>query len=165
MDRNLSLEGRINDLVSQFAPIHSVDGIHDSLTYLPAPTFFYEQLQREILIAERNREPFQLIRICLAPRDSEFNESHYEIALINFSKGLKKAVRVTDFIGRLGRLEFFMIFHGTQHEVREVELRIAAIELDNYFYPQFSSTTFNLFEGILSIMRRVEEEELHIYPQ
>ena len=53
------------------------DGIHDALTFLPAPAYFYEYLYREIAIIERSQEPLTLIKLVIAPIKSAPSPSIY----------------------------------------------------------------------------------------
>ena len=88
--------------------IFSHDGLRDSLTYLAAPPYFYENLRRDLSSVQRNKSHLTLIRFQLSPKIAE-NESLYEAAILAFSEILKAAIRAEDLCARLGRFEFTLI--------------------------------------------------------
>jgi GGDEF domain-containing protein len=140
--------------------MRSMDGVRDLLTHLPSPSLFYEYLQSEIAKSERNGSLLHLLRFKLMTPDVFVAESDYEIDVINFSKTLLKVTRADDFVARLGKIEFIVIFHGESMEVNCLTERVEANMHLEYFSTLFSSVTFNKFEGMLSFLRRMEEAEL-----
>ena len=90
------------------API-SHDGVHDSLTYLAAPSFFYEILHREISRANREQTPLMLFRFTLLCKVNGLIGSQYELSIINFAKAITRLTRDSDVSARVGRLEFFTL--------------------------------------------------------
>jgi len=96
--------GEINSLGE--AMLFSHDGIHDSQTHLASPTYFYDQLRREISIATRTEKPIALIKILFDNPDSDQVRA-YDI--LHFSYELTQLTRQEDCIGRLGVNEVVII--------------------------------------------------------
>jgi GGDEF domain-containing protein len=86
--------------------LFSHDGIHDSQTHLASPTYFYDQLRREISIATRTEKPIALIKILFDNPDSDQVRA-YDI--LHFSYELTLLTRQEDCIGRLGVNEVVII--------------------------------------------------------
>jgi GGDEF domain-containing protein len=87
----------------------SHDGVHDSLTYLAAPSFFYEILYREIARANREHSPLMLFRFTLQCRVVGLVQSEYELSIINFARAVSSLTRDSDVTARVGRFEFFTL--------------------------------------------------------
>ena len=86
--------------------LFSHDGIHDSQTHLASPTYFYDQLRREISLATRTDKPIALIKILLDNPDSDQVRAH---DILHFSYELTQLTRQEDCIGRLGVNEVVII--------------------------------------------------------
>ena len=86
--------------------LFSHDGIHDSQTHLASPSYFYEQLRREISLATRTDKPIALIKILFENPTSDQVRA-YDI--LHFSYELTKLTRKEDCIGRLGINEIVII--------------------------------------------------------
>jgi GGDEF domain-containing protein len=86
--------------------LFSHDGIHDSQTHLASPSYFYDQLRREISLATRAGKPIALIKIVFDNPDSDQLRA-YDI--LHFSYELTQLTRQEDCIGRLGINEFVII--------------------------------------------------------
>jgi GGDEF domain-containing protein len=87
----------------------SHDGVHDSLTYLVAPPFFYEILHREIARANREKSPLMLFRFTLHCQVFGLVHSQYESSIINFARVISRLTRNSDVTARVGRFEFFTL--------------------------------------------------------
>lgn len=87
----------------------SHDGVHDSLTYLAAPSFFYEILFREIARANRDKSPLMLFRFTLQCHVVGLVRSQYELSIINFARAVSTLTRDSDVTARVGRFEFFTL--------------------------------------------------------
>ena len=86
--------------------LFSHDGIHDSQTHLATPSYFYDQLRREISLATRTNKPIALIKIVFD--NPEFDQVQaYDI--LHFSYELTQLTRREDCIGRLGINEVVII--------------------------------------------------------
>jgi GGDEF domain-containing protein len=86
--------------------LFSHDGIHDSQTHLASPSYFYDQLRREISLATRTEKPLALIKILFDNPDSDQVRA-YDI--LHFSHELTQLTRQEDCIGRLGVNEVVII--------------------------------------------------------
>ena len=86
--------------------LFSHDGIHDSQTHLASPSYFYDQLRREISLATRTDKPIALIKILFDNPDSDQVRA-YDI--LHFSHELTQLTRLEDCIGRLGVNEVVII--------------------------------------------------------
>ena len=86
--------------------LFSHDGIHDSQTHLASPSYFYDQLRREISLATRTEKPLALIKILFDNPESDQVRA-YDI--LHFSFELTQLTRREDCIGRLGVNEVVII--------------------------------------------------------
>ena len=86
--------------------LFSHDGIHDSQTHLASPTYFYDQLRREISLATRTDKPLALIKILFDNPESDQVRA-YDI--LHFSYELAQLTRKEDCVGRLGVNEVVII--------------------------------------------------------
>lgn len=86
--------------------LFSHDGIHDSQTNLASPSYFYDQLRREISLANRTDTPIALIKILFENPKSDQVRA-YDI--LHFSYELTQLTRKEDCVGRLGVNEVVII--------------------------------------------------------
>jgi GGDEF domain-containing protein len=86
--------------------LFSHDGIQDSQTHLASPSYFYDQLRREISLATRVDKPIALIKVVFDNPDSDQVRA-YDI--LHFSYELTQLTRQEDCIGRLGVNEVVII--------------------------------------------------------
>jgi GGDEF domain-containing protein len=86
--------------------LFSHDGIHDSQTHLASPTYFYDQLRREISLATRTDKPIALIKILFDNPESDQVRAQ---DILHFSYELTQLTRQEDCIGRLGVNEVVII--------------------------------------------------------
>jgi GGDEF domain-containing protein len=86
--------------------LFSHDGIHDSQTHLSSPSYFYEQLKREISFATRSQKPLALIKIVF--ENFEFDQVR-AFDILHFSHELTQLTRKEDCVGRLGLNEVVII--------------------------------------------------------
>lgn len=84
----------------------SHDGIHDSQTHLASPSFFYDQLRREISLATRVNKPIALVKIIF---DNPESDQVRAFDILHFSYELTQLTRQEDCIGRLGINEVVII--------------------------------------------------------
>lgn len=145
---------------SSLDPI-SHDGIHDALTFLPVPAYFYEYLYREIAIIERSREPLTLIRLVITPAKEISEVSNYEISIINFAKALNRSIRQSDLAARMGRYEFLLAINSFQKSPAQISSRIISIWRDEDFTVAFSSTRYIDGERAKSLLERLDSSQLH----
>ena len=145
---------------SSLDPI-SHDGIHDALTFLPAPAYFYEYLYREIAIIERSREPLTLIRLMITPINEIHGSSNYEISIINFAKALNRSIRQSDLAARVGRYEFLLAVNSYQKAPAEISARIYSMWRDEEFTISYSSTRYIEGERAKSLLERLDSTQMH----
>jgi GGDEF domain-containing protein len=142
------------------------DGLHDSLTHLAAPPYFYENLRRDIATADREKSRLTLIRFVLeATSDSDVNQSKYEIAVINFAEILKASIRSEDLCARLGLLEFTLILKSSMAiGISLAERILDGVELDG-FECSYSILEVSPKESSLEILNRLDNQELRSVTQ
>jgi GGDEF domain-containing protein len=156
------------------------DGLRDSLTHLAAPPYFYENLRRELVTAERNRSRLTLIRFQLVadlpssePNNSALttsasgqeishssSESLYELAILSFAEFLKSVTRAEDFCARLGHLEFTLILRAAQEVGETLVARVlSGWQMDSFFCTS-ALVTARPGESSLEILNRLDNQEL-----
>lgn len=86
--------------------LFSHDGIHDSQTHLASPSYFYDQLRREISLSTRNQRPLALIKVVFINPESDQVRAH---DILHFSYELSQLTRSEECIGRLGVNEVVII--------------------------------------------------------
>ena len=144
----------------------SHDGLHDSLTRLAAPPYFYESLKREISIATRSKSAISVIRYLLepTPMDAELTSSPvYDETVIAFADLLSYSFRLEDYKARLGEREFVVLIQGSEDLSLQVSQRLIAlwaIEGRPDVGIGYSSVTYQLGERALEVMNRLDSCEL-----
>ena len=151
------------------------DGLRDSLTHLAAPPYFYENLRREIITADRNRSQLTLIRFQLfAETDSvdsnaqvSFQGNHsrssdslYEVAILSFAEFLKSVTRAEDLCARLGQLEFTLILKGTCEVGGHLSERVVDGWKMDAFSCKSALVSAQRGESPLEILNRLDNQEL-----
>jgi GGDEF domain-containing protein len=142
------------------------DGLHDSLTRLAAPPYFYESLKREISIATRSELAISVIRYLLKPAqvDAELTTKPiYEETLIAFADLISHSFRLEDYKARLGEREFVVLIQGSEELSLHISQRIIArwaIEGTPSVEIGYSCVTFLAGESALEVMNRLDNCEL-----
>jgi GGDEF domain-containing protein len=142
------------------------DGLHDSLTRLAAPPYFYESLKREISIATRSKSAISAIRYVLEPMpmDDELTSSPvYDETVIAFADLLSYSFRLEDYKARLGEREFVVLIQGSEDLSLQISQRLIAhwaIEGRPDVGIGYSSVTYQLGESALEVMNRLDSCEL-----
>lgn len=139
----------------------SHDGIHDALTFLPAPAYFYEYLYREIAIIERSGEPLTLIRLMITPKHSSGSIANYEISIINFAKALNRSIRQSDLAARIGRYEFLLAVNAYGQVPQGISDRVFSLWRDEEFTFSYSSSQYIKGDGALSLTERLDSQKVH----
>jgi GGDEF domain-containing protein len=107
--------------------LFSHDGIHDSQTHLSSPSYFYEQLRREILIAARTNKPVALVKILFSNPESDQVRAH---DVLHFAYELTQLTRQDECVGRLGINEVVIIVRdGKSHAEQLVQRLVTATSL------------------------------------
>ncbi|MEY2841686.1 MAG: hypothetical protein RLY74_827 [Actinomycetota bacterium] len=133
----------------------SHDGLRDSLTYLAAPPYFYENLRRDLATADRNKSHLALIKFELAPKIS-VNESLYEAAILAFAEVLKRAIRAEDLCARLGQFEFTLIIKARFEIANAIAARIEKSWGEDNFSCQSFLISAKGNESVLEILNRLD---------
>lgn len=134
----------------------SHDGVHDSLTYLAAPSFFYEILFREIARANREHSPLMLFRFTLQCQVVGLVQSEYELSIINFARVVTSLTRNSDITARVGRFEFFTLLPIARNQGISFINRLIQSWGDQDFLitPSFAEYVAN--ETLLDLLNRLD---------
>jgi GGDEF domain-containing protein len=151
MKANLSPERSLDPI--------SHDGIHDALTFLPAPAYFYEYLYREIAIIERSRAPLTLMKLVITPKSETAAISNYEISIINFAKALNRSIRQSDLAARIGRYEFLLVVNTYENAPAEISGRVFSLWRDEEFTFSYSSAQYVEGDKVLSLIHRLDHSQ------
>ena len=131
----------------------SHDGLHDSLTRLAAPPYFYESLKREISIATRSESTISIIRYLLE------SSPIYDETLISFAHLLSLSFRLEDYKARLGEKEFLVLVQGNEVLSQQISQRLIAnwaIEGTPDIGIGYSCVTYQAGESALEVMNRLD---------
>jgi GGDEF domain-containing protein len=137
----------------------SHDGVHDSLTYLAAPSFFYEILFREIARANREHSPLMLFRFTLQCQVVGLVQSEYELSIINFARAVTGLTRDSDITARVGRFEFFTLLPVARNQGVSFINRLIQSWGDQDFLitPSFAEYVAN--ETLLDLLNRLDSTD------
>lgn len=138
------------------------DGLHDSLTHLAAPPYFYENLRRDIASADREKSRLTLIKFVLQDLSgNDVGQSKYEVAVVTFAEILKSSIRSQDLCARLGLLEFTLILKSSAAiGILLAERILEGVDLDG-FECSYSILEVSPKESSLEILNRLDNQELH----
>jgi len=140
--------------------LFSHDGIHDSQTHLSSPSYFYEQLRREISLAARTHKPLALVKILFDNPESEQVRAQ---DILHFSFELSQLTRSEECIGRLGVNEVVIIVRdGHSHAEQLVQRLLAATSLtvDKTLQIKVSQIFAEENEGSLQMLERLDQATL-----
>lgn len=148
----------------------SHDGLRDTLTHLAAPPYFYENLRRELLGAQRNKSHLTLIRFLLVESVTEDNhheislktriDSHYEVAILHFAELIKSSIRAEDLCARLGRFEFTLILKAEVAVAESLAERVLDRWSNQTLECKFSILPTRPGESSLEVLNRLDFQEL-----
>ena len=140
--------------------LFSHDGIHDSQTHLSSPSYFYEQLRREILLASRSQKPLALVKIRFTNPQSDQVRSH---DVLHFAYELTQLTRQEECIGRLGINEVVIIVRdGVTNSELLVQrlLKATSLTVDHTLQIKVSTVVGAEHETSLSLLARLDRAEL-----
>lgn len=140
--------------------LFSHDGIHDSQTHLSSPSYFYEQLRREISLATRTHKPLALVKILFDNPESEQVRAQ---DILHFSFELSQLTRSEECIGRLGVNEVVIIVRdGHSHAEQLVQRLLASTSLtvDKTLQIKVSQIFAEENEGSLQMLERLDQAAL-----
>jgi len=141
--------------------LFSHDGIHDSQTHLSSPSYFYEQLRREVLIAARTQRPLALVKVLFTNPKSDQVRAH---DVLHFAYELTQLTRQEECIGRLGINEVVIIVRdGAAHAEPLVQrlLQATSLTVDHTLQIKLSIVLGVEHETSLSLLGRLDRAELH----
>ena len=136
------------------------DGLHDSLTRLAAPPYFYESLKREISIATRSESVISVIRYLLEPAAADTGMKTnpiYDETLIAFADLISHSFRLEDYKARLGEREFVVLIQGNEDLSLQISQRLIArwaIEGTPTVGIGYSCATYLSGESALEVINR-----------
>jgi GGDEF domain-containing protein len=140
--------------------LFSHDGIHDSQTHLSSPSYFYEQLRREILFASRSQKPLALVKILFTNPQSDQVRAH---DVLHFAHELTQLTRQEECVGRLGINEVVII---VRDGVTNAELLVGrllkstSLTVDHTLQIKVSIVIGKENETSLSLLGRLDRAEL-----
>jgi len=140
--------------------LFSHDGIHDSQTHLASPTYFYDQLRREISLATRTDKPIALIKILFDNPDSDQVRAH---DILHFSYELTQLTRLEDCIGRLGVNEVVIIVRdgrGNAELLMKRLLDATTLTVKHILQIRIAIVHANSNEDSLKLLDRLDRAEL-----
>ena len=140
--------------------LFSHDGIHDSQTHLASPSFFYEQLRREISWAARSQKPLALVKILFDNPESGQVRAH---DILHFSFELTQLTRSEECIGRLGINEVVVIIRdGHSHAEQFVERLLASksLSVEDSLQIKISKIYAESDEDSVALLERLDRAEL-----
>jgi len=140
--------------------LFSHDGIHDSQTHLSSPSYFYEQLRREILIAARTHKPLALVKILFINPESDQVQAR---DVLHFAYELTQLTRQEECVGRLGINEVVIIVRdGKSHAEKLVQrlLQATSLTVDHTLQIKLFIVLAEENEGSLSLLARLDRAEV-----
>jgi GGDEF domain-containing protein len=140
--------------------LFSHDGIHDSQTHLASPSYFYEQLRREIAMATRSGKPLALIKVVFANPESEQVRAH---DILHFSYELTQLTRNEDCIGRLGINEVVIIVRDGEKNAQLFLQRLldsTSLTVNHSLQIQMAIVFCHANEDALKLLDRLDRAEL-----
>jgi GGDEF domain-containing protein len=140
--------------------LFSHDGIHDSQTHLASPSYFYEQLRREISLANRVNKPIALVKIIFDNRDSDQVRA-YDI--LHFSHELTQLIRQEECIGRLGINEVVIIVRDGSTNAEPLVnrlLKATSLTVDHTLQIKIATVFGTKNENSLQFLERLDKADL-----
>jgi len=142
--------------------LFSHDGIHDSQTHLASPSYFYEQLRRELSLSSRTNTPLALIKIV-------FDNPNFEQVLaqdiLHFSYELSQLTRTEDCVGRLGINEIVIIVRDGYSKVEPLVQRLLdapSLTVDHTLQVRIAAIFAKDHESALAILDRLDQALLRV---
>jgi GGDEF domain-containing protein len=140
--------------------LFSHDGIHDSQTHLASPSYFYEQLRREISLSTRTHKPLALVKILFDNPESEQVRAH---DILHFSYELSQLTREEECIGRLGVNEVVIIIRDGRSHAEQLVQRLldsTSLTVDHSLHIKISKIYAEESEDSVHLLNRLDQAEL-----
>ncbi len=137
----------------------SHDGIHDSLTHLVSPGYFYEELARQIALSERNKEEFSIIRFLLIANEPKDRDTE----AINFAQILRTLTRKNECVARMAEDEYVLLIPENEMKTSIVLSRIIqAYQISEGTNSKLSSSVVyhHAQESALDLLNRLDKTGL-----
>ena len=141
--------------------LFSHDGIHDSQTHLSSPSYFYEQLRREILFASRSQKPLALVKIRFTNPKSDQVRAH---DVLHFAYELTQLTRQEECVGRLGINEVVIIVRDGASNAEQLVQRLlksTSLTVDHTLQIKVSTVIGAEHETSLSLLGRLDQAQLN----
>jgi GGDEF domain-containing protein len=162
MEDKVSLDQYFLAYLNDGIQMSSRDGIFDTLTRLYGPTFFYDYLDKELAKSYRSLSELQLLRVKLYLKTQAASISEIENELIALSQDFKENFRREDVTARMGRYEFYTLFHGTPENLEKALVRFSESITMKHFLPYLSITPSKNGEEMLDFLYRSDEAEAKV---
>ena len=140
--------------------LFSHDGIHDSQTHLASPSYFYEQLRREISLAARTHKPVALVKILFNNPETDQVRAH---DILHFSYELTQLTRKEECVGRLGVNEVVVILrdgHSNAEKFVQRLLDSTSLTVDHSLQIRMAIVFCDTSEDALKLLERLDRAEL-----
>ena len=140
--------------------LYSHDGIHDSQTHLASPSYFYEQLRREISLATRTHKPLALVKILFENPESDQVQAK---DILHFSYELSQLTRKEECVGRLGVNEVVIIVrdgHNNAELFLQRLLDSTALSVNHSLKITMAIVYSHTNEDALTLLDRLDRAEL-----
>ena len=140
--------------------LFSHDGIHDSQTHLASPSFFYEQLRREISLSARTHKALALVKILFVNPESEQVRAN---DILHFSYELSQLTRQEECIGRLGVNEVVIIIRDGRSHAEQLVQRLldsTSLTVDHSLQIKISKIYSEESEDSVHLLNRLDQAEL-----
>lgn len=140
--------------------LFSHDGIHDSQTHLASPSYFYDQLRREISLSTRNQRPLALIKVVFINPKSDQVRAH---DILHFSFELSQLTRSEECIGRLGVNEVVIIVRDGKSNAELFVQRLldaTSLTVDHTLQIKISTVLSQQDEPSVKLLERLDLADL-----
>jgi len=140
--------------------LFSHDGIHDSQTHLASPSYFYEQLRREISLSARTHKALALVKILFVNPESEQVRAN---DILHFSYELSQLTRQEECIGRLGVNEVVIIIRDGRSHAEQLVQRLldsTSLTVDHSLQIKISKIYSEESEDSVHLLNRLDQAEL-----
>jgi GGDEF domain-containing protein len=159
LEESCAMEERLTHLRGE-SPLFTHDGIHDSQTHLAAPSFFYEQLRRELAIVKRSKTNFSLIKLVFERNTVDGARIVVSAEdILHFSCELRRLTRNSECIGRLGINECVILMSEGEEAAKHMLSRLhlaPSLTVNGSLHISLSMVTSFPSESGLEILNRLD---------
>ncbi|MEO0233876.1 MAG: GGDEF domain-containing protein [candidate division WOR-3 bacterium] len=147
------------------------ESLTDSLTAVTNSRFFYILFEQELMKAKRSKKPFTLAYIDLDNFKSvndTYGHLEGDSLLIKIAQTIKKNIRETDILARIGGDEFILLLPETDYKLSDNILKrlkdVVLIEVKKNDYPvtlSIGAITFNKFDYEINDMIKQADDLMY----